>query len=128
LNCDWYGRRNRFEIWYSDGSDPFSARTPTSPAHSERQVISQGWQVVRQWYCRTNLVALGDLLAGWADAMIWIILTTGGTGFSRRYHFGATQAVIERAAPGLAEAMRLASFKSRRMLCSRATVISVNAA
>ena len=41
-----------------------------------------------------------------------VILTTGGTGFSPRdVTPEATRAVIEREAPGLAEAMRAASLK-----------------
>lgn len=52
-------------------------------------------------------------LAGWADSgEIDLILTTGGTGFAPRdVTPEATQAVIDRAAPGLAEAMRAASLQ-----------------
>jgi molybdenum cofactor synthesis domain-containing protein len=49
----------------------------------------------------------------WSDSNeIDVILTTGGTGFSPRdVTPEATRAVIERDAPGLAEAMRAASLK-----------------
>jgi len=67
---------------------------------------------------------LRELLASWCDSdELDVILTTGGTGFSPRdVTPEATQAVIERPAPGLAEAMRAASlrFTSHAML-SRAT-------
>jgi molybdopterin adenylyltransferase len=73
----------------------------------------QGWQVVRQMILPDDLPDLRDLLAVWADSgEMDVILTTGGTGFSPRdVTPEATQAVIERPAPGLAEAMRQASLQ-----------------
>jgi len=51
-------------------------------------------------------------LRRWADEHISLILTTGGTGFSPRdITPEATLAVIERQAPGFAEAMRSESRK-----------------
>src|SRR6185503_20213141 len=45
-----------------------------------------------------------------------LIITTGGTGFSPRDNTPeATLAVIQREAPGLAEAMRMESLASTRM-------------
>lgn len=45
-----------------------------------------------------------------------LIITTGGTGFSPRDNTPeATLAVIERAAPGLSEAMRMETLKQTRM-------------
>lgn len=51
-------------------------------------------------------------LAAWADSgAVDLILTTGGTGFALRdVTPEATQAVIDRPAPGIAEAMRAASL------------------
>jgi molybdopterin adenylyltransferase len=56
--------------------------------------------------------AIRDTLASWCDdGSLDIVLTTGGTGFSPRdVTPEATRAVIEREAPGLAEAMRSASL------------------
>ena len=56
---------------------------------------------------------VGAKLAEWADSgRVNLILTTGGTGFTPRdITPEATRQVIEREAPGLAEAMRLASLK-----------------
>jgi molybdenum cofactor synthesis domain-containing protein len=53
-----------------------------------------------------------ELLRRWADeADVDLILTTGGTGFAPRdVTPEATRAVIEREAPGFAEAMRAASL------------------
>ncbi len=57
--------------------------------------------------------AISRTLAEWADSgRINLILTTGGTGFSPRdVTPEATRDVIDREAPGLAEAMRLASIQ-----------------
>ena len=76
-------------------------------------VIEQGWYVVRYEISPDDLQPLRDLLAAWADSDdIDVILTTGGTGFGPRdVTPEATRSVIERPAPGLAEAMRTASLK-----------------
>jgi molybdenum cofactor synthesis domain-containing protein len=76
-------------------------------------VIEQGWYVVRYEIIHDDLQPLRDLLAEWADSDdLDIILTTGGTGFGQRdVTPEATRSVIERPAPGLAEAMRTASLK-----------------
>jgi molybdenum cofactor synthesis domain-containing protein len=57
--------------------------------------------------------AIRAILTEWADSgNLDVILTTGGTGFSPRdVTPEATRAVIEREAPGLAEAMRAFSLK-----------------
>lgn len=57
--------------------------------------------------------AIREILINWVDSgEIDVILTTGGTGFSPRdVTPEATRAVIEREAPGLAEAMRATSLK-----------------
>ena len=76
-------------------------------------VIEQGWYVVRYEIIPDDLQPLRDLLAAWADSDdLDVILTTGGTGFGQRdVTPEATRSVIERPAPGLAEAMRTASLK-----------------
>jgi molybdenum cofactor synthesis domain-containing protein len=52
------------------------------------------------------------VLVRWSDEGLDLILTTGGTGFSPRDRTPeATKAVIEREAPGLAEAMRRAGME-----------------
>lgn len=76
-------------------------------------VRDQGWSVTRQFILPDEESAIRELLISWADsAEMDVILTTGGTGFSPRDATPeATRAVIEREAPGLAEAMRAASLK-----------------
>src|SRR5882672_7460703 len=60
---------------------------------------------------------LADALREFADwRNVNLIVTTGGTGFSPRDHTPeATLAVIEREAPGLAEAMRMETLKQTPM-------------
>jgi len=77
-------------------------------------VVEQGWLIVRQAIVPDDLAALRDLLVEWADSgEIDLILTSGGTGFSPRdVTPEATQSAIQRAAPGLPEAMRQASLRA----------------
>lgn len=79
----------------------------------EGMITLRGWKVVKRLTIPDDLVTIRKALAGWADAGdIDIIVTTGGTGFSPRdVTPEATLAVIERNAPGLAEAMRQASLR-----------------
>ena len=64
----------------------------------ERRVVADGTENVAD--------ALRDLVAGFTG----VVVTTGGTGFAPRDETPeGTRAVIERDAPGLAEAMRLAN-------------------
>lgn len=88
-------------------------RSDTSGPVLEEAVISQGWTVVQKEILPDDLSTLKDLLVHWSDSgEVDVILTTGGTGFSPRdVTPEATQAVIERSAPGLAEAMRNASLQ-----------------
>ena len=76
-------------------------------------IQGEGWSVVKQSVLPDDEVSIREILAAWADSReMDVILTTGGTGFSPRdVTPEATRAVIEREAPGLAEAMRTASLK-----------------
>jgi molybdopterin adenylyltransferase len=98
-------------------------------------VREQGWSVARQLILADEKEILRDTLAVWADSGEFdLILTTGGTGFSPRdVTPEATLAVIERAAPGLAEAMRADSLRftphamlSRAVAGIRARTLIVN--
>ncbi|HKG34878.1 MAG TPA: MogA/MoaB family molybdenum cofactor biosynthesis protein [Solirubrobacterales bacterium] len=79
--------------------------------------------------------AIEARLRHWADeAAVDLVLTTGGTGFAPRdVTPEATRAVIEREAPGIGEAMRLASrdhvrlwMVSRGVAGVRGTTLIVN--
>ncbi len=78
-----------------------------------RLVEEYAWTVSRRSVLPDNESAIRELLITWADGgELDVVLTTGGTGFSPRdVTPEATRAVIEREAPGLAEAMRAASLR-----------------
>jgi molybdopterin adenylyltransferase len=75
--------------------------------------VQQGWQVIRTTILPDELIQLIATLTQWADSdEMDVILTTGGTGFSPRdVTPEATLTVVERLTPGIAEAMRIASFR-----------------
>ena len=86
-------------------------------------IQQQGWNVLHHSILPDDLSALREMLADWADRDdVDVIVTTGGTGFAPRdVTPEATRSVIEREAPGLAEAMRIASAtKSPHAMLSRA--------
>jgi molybdenum cofactor synthesis domain-containing protein len=76
-------------------------------------VKEQGWTLARAEILPDDLPTLVTTLTRWADSGDFdVILTSGGTGFAPRdVTPEATRAVIERPAPGLAEAMRAASLQ-----------------
>ena len=76
-------------------------------------IQGEGWSVVKQSVLPDEEQAIRQILMEWSDSgEVDVILTTGGTGFAPRdVTPEATRAVIQREAPGLAEAMRLASLK-----------------
>lgn len=76
-------------------------------------IRAQSWSVAEQAILADDESAISAMLMTWADSGRFdVILTTGGTGFALRdVTPEATRAVIEREAPGLAEAMRLDSLK-----------------
>jgi len=77
----------------------------------ERRVTADGTKAVAS--------ALADLAAGFAG----LVVTTGGTGFGPRdLTPEGTRAVLEREAPGLAEAMRLVSPLGRLSRVAAGTI------
>jgi molybdopterin adenylyltransferase len=98
-------------------------RTDASGPALVEAIRAQGWEVAAQAIVPDELVRLKNALVEWADGGgMDVILTTGGTGFAPRdVTPEATSVVIEREAPGLAEAMRQASAaKSKHAMLSRA--------
>ena len=76
-------------------------------------IQAEGWSVVKQALLPDEESGIRAILTNWTDSgEMDVILTTGGTGFSPRdVTPEATRAVIDRDAPGLAEAMRAASLQ-----------------
>jgi molybdopterin adenylyltransferase len=94
----------------------------SGPALAE-YVTSRGWIVSQQKTVPDDQQLIAGTLEDWANrGQADIILTTGGTGFAPRdVTPEATLSVIDREAPGLAEAMRAASSaRSPHAMLSRA--------
>lgn len=98
-------------------------------------VQSQGWDVVDTLIVPDDMDVLRDTLILWADSSeMDLILTTGGTGFSLRdITPEATRFVVDKLAPGLAEAMRSVSLEvtphamlSRAIAGIRGRVLIIN--
>ena len=105
--------RLRFGILTASDRSSRGERADTSGPVLAQLVLEQGWSVDRQALLPDDQSAIHDQLISWADCgELDVILTTGGTGFSPRdVTPEATRSVIDREAPGLAEAMRAASLK-----------------
>lgn len=68
--------------------------------------------VLRRATVSDDAETISSTLVSWSEEGLSLILTTGGTGFAPRdVTPEATRAVIERDAPGIAEAMRQESLK-----------------
>jgi molybdenum cofactor synthesis domain-containing protein len=76
-------------------------------------ITSRGWLVIEQKIVPDEFESIKLALQNWCDSeKIDIILTTGGTGVAPRdITPEATLAVIERATPGISEAMRAHSLQ-----------------
>ena len=76
-------------------------------------VLAQGWKVVATGLVPDDVSIIQTTLLDWCrQGDVDVILTTGGTGFAPRdITPEASLGVIERQAPGLAEAMRAESLK-----------------
>jgi molybdopterin adenylyltransferase len=87
---------------YEDQSGPLMARMLTARAP---------WEISRQAVVPDEFEQIVAMLDAWCDAGLNLILTSGGTGFAPRdVTPEATQRVITRSAPGIAEALRVASL------------------
>jgi molybdenum cofactor synthesis domain-containing protein len=107
----------------SDRSSRGERLDAAGPALQET-VTAQGWQVVHRQVIPDDYPTIRQVLVEWSESGgLDVILTTGGTGFSPRdITPEATQAVIERPTPGIAEAMRAASLQvTPHAMLSRAT-------
>ena len=77
------------------------------------EIQKHGWQIAQTDIVPDDLQTIQSRLIVWADQdRADIILTTGGTGFTPRdITPEATLGIVERQAPGLAEAMRAESLR-----------------
>lgn len=98
-------------------------REDVSGQFIEDMVKEAGYEVVSRQLLSDDRQGLTDALISLCDSnTAELILTTGGTGFSPRDNAPeATLAACERMAPGIAEAMRMASLQiTPRAMLSRA--------
>ena len=90
-----------------------------------------GWAVEERRVVADGIDSVSEALTNMADGFAGLIVTTGGTGFGPRdLTPEGTKAVLEREAPGIAEAMRLANPKpgrlSRGTAGTRGTALIIN--
>jgi molybdopterin adenylyltransferase len=106
----------------------------TGPALKEK-AESYRWIVVKAGVVPDDEMQIRARLTEWADSgEVDVVFTAGGTGFSPRDRTPeATLAVVDRLAPGLAEAMRAASLRvtphamlSRAVAGMRGSTLIVN--
>jgi molybdenum cofactor synthesis domain-containing protein len=85
-------------------------RDDRSGAALAERLAGAGFEVVERRVTADGVEAVATALAELTRAFAGLVVTTGGTGFGPRdLTPEGTRAVIEREAPGLAEAMRLVS-------------------
>lgn len=92
-------------------------REDESGATLVQLLTEMGAQIVAKEILNDDLEPLADMLRAYADRTdVNLIVTTGGTGFGPRDNTPeATRRVIDREAPGLAEAMRMETLKHTPM-------------
>ncbi len=98
-------------------------REDKSGATIEKIVTEKGFEVIRKVILPDEKEMLQNEMINMADNLkVNLILTTGGTGFSKRdITPEATKEVIEREAPGIVEAIRYFSLQiTKRAMLSRA--------
>jgi molybdopterin adenylyltransferase len=89
-------------------------------------LAAAGYEVVERQVTADGTVAVAGALTDLAENFAGLIVTTGGTGFGPRDQTPeGTKQVLDREAPGLAEAMRLANPLGR---LSRATAGTIGRA
>ncbi len=100
----------------SDGVAAGTRQDTSSQALADRLELA-GFEVVERRVVPDGIESVRDAIIDLAEGFAGLVLTTGGTGFGPRdlTPEGTTEAV-ERSAPGLAEAIRIASNGAGRSL------------
>ncbi len=83
-------------------------REDRSGAALEACLVDEGWTIAERAVCADGVESVASAIARLAGDFHGLVVTTGGTGFGPRDMTPeGTRAVLDREAPGLAEAMRL---------------------
>jgi molybdenum cofactor synthesis domain-containing protein len=99
----------------SDGVVAGTREDRSGQALVER-LTSEGYDIADRRVVPDGVEAVAAALADMAHGFAGLLVTTGGTGFGRRdLTPEGTRSVLEREAPGLAEAMRLANPPKGRL-------------
>jgi len=105
-------------------------REDTSGDVLESTLIAAGFEVVERRVVRDGVETVAAALIELCDGFAGLVVTTGGTGFGPRdLTPEGTKQVLERDAPGMAEAMRLVSplgRLSRAVAGSRGQALVLN--
>jgi molybdenum cofactor synthesis domain-containing protein len=98
----------------SDGVDE-GVRDDTSGRALVARLTDAGFEVVEQRVSPDGVDVVAETLRAMTDGFAGLVITTGGTGFGPRdLTPEGTRAVIEREAPGMAEAVRRVSDEGGR--------------
>ena len=96
-------------VTVSDGVVAGTRADRSGPALA-RLLSASGFEVVGATVVADGVEAVSEALRSACASFAGLVVTTGGTGFGPRdLTPEATRAILEREAPGMAEAMRLAS-------------------
>jgi molybdopterin adenylyltransferase len=94
------------------------------------RLTAEGYEVVDRRVVADGIQEVGEAIVELAEGFVGLIVTTGGTGFGPRdLTPEGTKVVLDREAPGLAEAMRLVSplgRLSRAVAGTRGTALVLN--
>lgn len=75
-----------------------------------RCLTEHGFEVIHRQTCSDGAAVVADALRSMVEGFAGLIVTTGGTGFAPRDQTPeGTRSILEREAPGIAEAMRAVS-------------------
>lgn len=99
----------------SDGVIAGTRQDRSGPALTAA-LATAGWTVVDRWSVADGVDPVAGALEHLADGFCGVIVTTGGTGFGPRdLTPEGTRRMLDREAPGLAEAMRAANPAKGRL-------------
>jgi molybdenum cofactor synthesis domain-containing protein len=107
------GQRQAKVLTVSDGVIAGTREDESGAALVDR-LTAAGYEVVDRRVVADGVDNVADALRALAHGFAGLVVTTGGTGFAPRdLTPEGTRGVLDREAPGLAEAMRLVSPKGR---------------